>query len=187
MMSIVIISGSPSARSRLSGIVEQVKAAIAAEGQEWTEIAVRELPPADLLHAAFDSPAIAEAVGKVEQADAVVIATPIYKASYTGILKAFLDLLPQKGLERKIVLPVAIGGTIAHLLAIDYALKPVLAALGARHVLGGVFVQDTHVTWSEQGQAVLDAETGARLNGAVKELVRERRASAGAVAVAERV
>ncbi|MDQ0896682.1 NAD(P)H-dependent oxidoreductase [Paenibacillus sp. V4I7] len=62
------------------------------------------------------------------------------EASYTGVLKAFLDLLPQKGLECKVVLPLAVGGTISHLLAIDYALKPVLSALGARNILQGVYV-----------------------------------------------
>ncbi|WP_437719533.1 NAD(P)H-dependent oxidoreductase [Sorangium sp. So ce448] len=47
----------------------------------------------------------------------VVIATPIYKASYTGALKAFLDLLPQFGLAGKAALPLATGGTLAHVLA----------------------------------------------------------------------
>ncbi|MCG6197676.1 NAD(P)H-dependent oxidoreductase, partial [Anoxybacillus sp. LAT_38] len=87
----------------------------------------------------FDSPAILEANRIIAKSDAVVVATPIYKASYTGVLKSFLDLIPQKGLEKKIVLPLAIGGTIAHLLAIDYALKPVLSALGANHIFTGVY------------------------------------------------
>src|SRR5256885_12419558 len=41
----------------------------------------------------------------------VVVATPIYKASYSGVLKSFLDLLPQFGLAGKVVLPLATGGT----------------------------------------------------------------------------
>ncbi len=62
---------------------------------------------------------------------AVVVATPIYKAAYTGGLKALFDILPQSALRGKTVLPLATGGSPAHLLAIDYALKPVLSALGA--------------------------------------------------------
>lgn len=173
MSSIVIISGSPSPTSRLSGILQRAQEALNAAGQQWKEIAVRDLPAEDLLHTKFDSPAIVAALKLVEQADAVIVATPIYKASYTGVLKAFLDLLPQKGLERKVVLPIAIGGTFAHLLAIDYALKPVLAALGARLVLGGVFVHDVHVKWNEDGKAELEAETAARLQASVTELVSE--------------
>lgn len=72
----------------------------------------------------------------------VVIASPVYKASYTGILKAFLDLLPQTGLKGKVTLPLFIGGTIAHLLSLDYTLKPLLSVLGSRNIVGGVFTID---------------------------------------------
>jgi len=71
-----------------------------------------------------------------------LVATPIYKAAYSGLLKSFLDLLPQDGLRGKTVLPLATGGSTAHLLALDYALKPVLGALGARHILDSVYATD---------------------------------------------
>src|SRR5690606_15703907 len=64
-----------------------------------------------------------------------------------------LDMLPQKALVGKVVLPTAIGGTIAHLLMIDYALKPVLAALGATNMQQGIYVLDTQVQRSEDGAA----------------------------------
>ena len=89
------------------------------------------------MQARFDSSFIRDALAVVEAADAVIVATPVYKASYSGVLKLFLDLIPQEGLRGKLTLPLVIGGSIAHLLAIDYALKPVLAALGGRHILGG--------------------------------------------------
>ena len=57
----------------------------------------------------------------------VIVATPIYKAAYSGLLKVFLDLLPAEALRGKTVLPLASGGSVAHLLALDYALKPVLS------------------------------------------------------------
>lgn len=74
------------------------------------------------------------AIAEVDLADALVVATPVYKASYSGVLKTFLDVLPQKAFARKAVLPLATGGTIAHLLSIDYALRPVLLSLCPRHV-----------------------------------------------------
>jgi FMN reductase len=125
------------------------------------------------LHAKFDSPAIIQALQLVDQADAIFIATPIYKASYTGILKAFLDLLPQKGLQHKTILPVAIGGTIAHLLAIDYAIKPLLSVLGARDILGGVYVLDSQVTWANNSSAVLSEEISSRLDEALQQFSEE--------------
>jgi FMN reductase len=103
------------------------------------------LPAQALLHAQFDHPLIRQALAEVAQAQVVLIATPIYKAAYSGLLKAFLDLLPQDGLRGKTVLPLATGGSIAHLLALDYALKPVLSALGARDILDPVFATDAQI------------------------------------------
>jgi FMN reductase len=68
-------------------------------------LSVRDQSSEDFVYSKFNSPKIIQAVKDIEQADAVIVATPIYKASYTGVLKSFLDLLPQKGLQGKIVLP----------------------------------------------------------------------------------
>jgi FMN reductase len=171
MAVITIISGSPSASSRLTGVLDVVEKALKEEGADVRTVHVRDLPPEDLVYTRFDSPAIVRANRLVEEADAVVVATPIYKASYTGVLKAFLDLIPQKGLDGKTTLPIAIGGTVAHLLVIDYALKPVLAALGARHQLQGVFALDTQVKRLEGGGFETDEELAARLRQAAAELV----------------
>ncbi|CAI6045461.1 NADPH-dependent FMN reductase [Cohnella sp. JJ-181] len=173
MSKIVILQGSPTPKSRLHGVLDRVRAQIEGSGDLVSVINVRDLPAEDLLHARFDSPAIAEANRLVAEADAVVIASPVYKASFTGILKAYLDLLPQKGLENKIVLPLVVGGTIAHLLAIDYAFKPVLSVLGARNILTGVFVLDTQVTWGEDGQANIAGDIGERIDAATSLLVQE--------------
>jgi FMN reductase len=173
MAKVVIISGSPTPTSRLHGIIEIAKIQLQQAGLEIEWIKVRDLPAEDLLHARFDSEAIVQATGEVANAVGVFVATPVYKASYTGVLKAFLDLLPQKGLDKKVVLPLAVGGTISHLLAIDYALKPVLSVLGAQNILQGVYVLDKQVTWSEQGQAILEEEIGSRLNEALAEFVQE--------------
>lgn len=173
MAKVVIISGSPTPTSRLHGVIEVAKSELLQAGLEVDWIKVRDLPAEDLLYAKFDSEAIVDASKRVAEADAVFVATPVYKASYTGVLKAFLDLLPQKGLERKIVLPLAVGGTYAHLLAIDYALKPVLSVLGAQNILQGVYVLDKQVTWGEQGQAILDDEITSRLKESVTDFIQE--------------
>ncbi|TXK85569.1 NADPH-dependent FMN reductase [Paenibacillus sp. N3.4] len=173
MAKVVIISGSPTPTSRLHGVIELAKSALLQAGLEVEWIKVRDIPAEDLLYANFNSEAILKANAHVAEADAVFVATPVYKASYTGVLKAFLDLLPQKGLERKIVLPLAVGGTISHLLAIDYALKPVLSSLGAQNILQGVYVIDKQVTWGDQGQAILDDEVSSRLQESVAEFIQE--------------
>jgi FMN reductase len=88
-----------------------------------------------------------------------VIGTPIYKAAYSGLLKALLDLLPQFALAGKSVLPLATGGSLAHVLAIDYALRPVLTSLGARHVAQGYFVLESAITLGRGGAVTLDPPT----------------------------
>ncbi|WNR43573.1 NADPH-dependent FMN reductase [Paenibacillus roseipurpureus] len=173
MAKVVIISGSPTPTSRIHGVIDIAKDQLQQAGLEVEWIKVRDIPAEDLLYAKFDSEAIVKANQQVAAADAVFVATPVYKASYTGVLKAFLDLLPQKGLQRKIVLPLAVGGTLSHLLAIDYALKPVLSALGAQNILQGVYVLDKQVTWGDQGQAILDDEISARLEESVSEFIQE--------------
>ena len=84
-------------------------------------------------------------VEQLKEADGLIVATPVYKAAYSGALKTLLDLLPERALEGKVVLPLATGGTVAHLLAVDYALKPVLSALKAQEILHGVFADDSQV------------------------------------------
>lgn len=163
MAKIVVISGSPTANSRLNGLLDEVRKSVENRKWEYNEVTVRLLPAEDLLHARFESPAIIEANRLVAEADGIVVATPIYKASYTGVLKAFLDLIPQKGLNNKTILPLAIGGSIAHLLAIDYALKPVLSVLGASNIVGGVYALDTQVIRHDEGGFDLVDELQERL------------------------
>ncbi|MFO7291055.1 MAG: NADPH-dependent FMN reductase [Bacillota bacterium] len=170
MARIVTISGSPSPSSRTKAVVEYIKNLPAAKDWQADSIDVRELPPEDLVHARFDSPAVQNTVRLLKQAEGVIIATPVYKASYAGLLKAYLDLLPQDVLSGKVVWPIAVGGTLAHLLVIDYALKPVLYALGAQHVLSGVYLQESRIRRSQEATL---PERGAeeRLRASLKRFV----------------
>ena len=97
---------------------------------------------------------------RCDKADAIVIATPVYKAAYSGVLKVFLDLLPQSALRGKTVLPLATGGSPHHMLALDYALRPVLQSLAARHILPGVYATDAQVTLQPEGAYQLHERAG---------------------------
>ncbi|MFI1159359.1 NADPH-dependent FMN reductase [Streptomyces sioyaensis] len=167
MTSVLAISGSPSADSTTALVAEQVARRLAVTGHDVRHLAVRDLPAADLLAGRTDSPALHRTLDQVTTADGLIVATPVYKASYTGLLKAFLDLLPQSGLVGKTVLPLATGGTLAHVLTIDYALRPVLSALGARHVVTGCFLLDSAIERRGSGTLWFEAETELRLHQAV--------------------
>lgn len=168
MPSILAVSGSPSPNSRTVAAVDHALAHLASHGHTTTHLAIRDLPPADLLAGSRGTPAVREAIAALAYADGVIVATPIYKASYTGLLKSYLDLLPENALAGKVVLPVATGGTVGHLLAIDYALRPVLTALGADHVVPGRFLLDADIFRTQAGDAYLGPEAEQRLTDTLK-------------------
>ncbi|MEU5401384.1 NADPH-dependent FMN reductase [Streptomyces sp. NPDC005963] len=167
MATILSVSGSPSRTSRTSLLLRHLDGRLTAQGHRVTPLDARTLPAEALLAADFAHPAIVEAQRLFEEADAVVVGTPVYKAAYSGLLKALLDLLPQYALEGKTVLPLATGGSLAHVLAIDYALRPVLTAMGASHVVQGWFVLDRHITPLESGGIIVDPTARDALERAV--------------------
>ena len=87
--------------------------------------------------------------------------------------RVFLDLLPQTALAGKTVLPLATGGSPHHMLALDYALRPVLQSLGAKYILPGIYATDAQVTVNPEGAYVINNEIGARLDQAVNTLITE--------------
>ena len=167
---IALLAGSPSAQSRTTRLLEHVGERLATFGLTHTLLQVRDLPPAALLHADFRDPEVQAAQQIINSADAVVIATPIYKASFSGVLKTFLDLLAQDALAGKPVLPLAIGGSQSHMLVIDYALRPVLAALGAPHILPGIYATENQIKWQGDDVLVLDASIAERITTGIGHL-----------------
>ncbi|WP_225754048.1 NADPH-dependent FMN reductase [Actinotalea sp. Marseille-Q4924] len=161
MASVLVLTGSPSITSRTSALAHHVADELVLSGHDVHVLDLRDLPAAALLAADTSHPRIVDAVQAVLAADGVIVATPIYKASYSGLLKVFLDLLPQRALEGKVVLPLATGGTVAHLLAIDYSLRPVLVSLGAGHITTGRFVLDQHIDHTSGGPLLADESTRA--------------------------
>ncbi|MBU3870237.1 NADPH-dependent FMN reductase [Streptomyces sp. 4503] len=151
MATVLSLSGSPSATSRTARLLRHLDARLTAQGHQVVPLDVRTLPAAALLGADFSHPAIVRAKALVEQADGLVVGTPVYKAAYSGLLKSLLDLLPQYALAGKTVLPLATGGTTAHVLAIDYALRPVLSSMGAAHIVQGWFTLDKDITVEPDG------------------------------------
>ena len=169
-MSILLLGGSPQLPSSSSRLLLHIGEQLALQGHSYATLHVRDLPARALLLADYDDAEIARAVRAVADADAIVIATPIYKAAYTGLLKAFLDLLPQDGLAGKLVLPLATGGGHAHTLALDYALRPVLHALGAKQVFTSIYANAQQLDWHAERGLSLDAPIAARVQAGIEEV-----------------
>ena len=170
-MLVVTLGGSPSQRSRSGVLLDKTRQWLQQQGVEVVSYQVRDFPAEDLLHARFDSPKVIDLLQQVANADGLVIATPVYKASFSGALKTVLDLLPERALAHKVVLPMATGGSIAHMLAVDYALKPVLSALKAPELLHGIFAEDSQIAYGEGSvQAQLVPVLEQRLHEALEQL-----------------
>ena len=186
-MSILLIAGSPSERSRSAALLDAVSRQLAGRGPLVERLHIRDLSPQALLLGDTAHRGVATALDQVAQSSVLVVATPVYKAAYSGVLKVFLDLLPQTALKGKIVLPLATGGSPHHMLALDYALRPVLQSLSARHILPGVYATDSQVTLTPEGAHHLGAEVAARLDEAVEALLHESQRGAPANVVFESV
>lgn len=156
MPTILAVSGSPSPVSSTHQVLTLAADRLAGRGHRVETLAVRTLPAAELLEADLKHPRLAAAAEKFAGADAIVLATPVYKAGCSGLLKAFLDVLPQYALEGKVVLPLATGGSLAHVLALDYGLRPVLMSMKPRAVAESFFVHADGIRQGPGGFAGLE-------------------------------
>ncbi|HET7397712.1 MAG TPA: FMN reductase [Intrasporangium sp.] len=114
----------------------------------------------------FASPALQERIDAITAADALIVSTPVYAASYSGLFKMLVDVLPQDSLRDTPVLLGATGGTSRHSLAIDHALRPLFAHLGALVAPVGVFAA------SEDWGSVEAGQLGVRIERAGSQFAR---------------
>lgn len=147
MSRIVVISGglgTPSSTRVLSGdIVARLDESLSRKGEslDATVVELRDLahPIADAMLTGFPVGRLAEVVESLEGADALIVVSPTFSASVSGLVKSFFDILDPGILSGKPVLLAATGGTERHSLMIEYAMRPLLTYLGALPVRTGVF------------------------------------------------
>jgi FMN reductase len=108
---------------------------------EVTTIELRELAHqlTDNVLTGFPTGALADAVRRVTEADAVIAVSPVYTGSYSGLFKMFFDVLEDGTLEGKPVLIAATAGTARHSLVLEFAMRPLFAYLRADVVPTAVF------------------------------------------------
>jgi FMN reductase len=116
----------------------------------------------------FPSPTLADALRAAEYADGLIVVSPIFSASYSGLFKSFFDVLEHRALTGKPVLIAATGGTARHSLALDHALRPLFAYLRAIVVPTGVYAATEDWGAPSGAQSV---DLGGRINRAAAELV----------------
>jgi FMN reductase len=141
---IVTIVGNPRPASRTHGLARMLAAELAGVLPDATIGEVDLAAPGPRILDQADGAATA-AVAEVLAADVLVVASPTYKATYSGLLKAFLDRLATGSLAGKTAVPLLLGGAPNHQLAVDVHFTPLLLELGAAVPVRGLFVLESDV------------------------------------------
>lgn len=171
MPSVVGIVGSPHVPSRSTLLLRHAVDEVRARG---ATVAILDLVllPADALLGRVKHDGVEAAIGTVLGAALVLAATPTYRASYSGLLKCFFDLLPQDSLQGKVGVPIVTGASLDDLRAAGQAVRGLFASLGASAVASGAYALDSDFSGDQPSAPVL---------GRVERAVSEGLAASGAV------
>ncbi|MCX4764117.1 FMN reductase [Streptomyces sp. NBC_01275] len=159
-MKLVVVSAGLSVPSstrlladRLAGAVRE-KASSGTSSGASVDVQVVELRDlaVDIAHhftSGFPGRKLADALEAVTEADGLVVVTPVFSASYSGLFKSFFDVLDQEALAGKPVLIAATGGSARHSLVLEHALRPLFAYLRAVVVPTAVYAASED--WGAEG------------------------------------
>ncbi|BAI75220.1 FMN reductase (plasmid) [Azospirillum sp. B510] len=146
---VVTVSGNLGARSRTRALIDAVVEGVEAQIPiHRTDIVIGELAPE--LGALTDPkalpPRVADALDAITGAGLLVVGTPVYKGSYTGLFKHLIDFIDPNALGGVPVVLTATGGSPRHALVIEHQLRPLFGFFLAHTVPTGVFAQDSDFT-----------------------------------------
>ena len=160
--------------TRPGRLYQALQIALQPTGNQWESITTSLLHLGDHRISFADGRALSDypddteaVVERVMAADMYLIATPIYRGSFTASLKNLLDLVPVEGLMGKVCGLVAMGATDHHYLAVDGQLRPVLSWFGAHLVPGAVYLRSSQF---QEGQ-LADPEAIAGLRSLAKAVI----------------
>jgi len=153
-VSVIGIAGTPHARSRSRTLLEHAVATARARSATVDVVDLRHLPAAGLL-GRRQHPDVERALTQLREARVVLASTPTYRASYSGLLKAFFDLLPDNALLRHVGVPIVTGTSLEDLRLAGQALRTLFTSLGADVVATGAYAIDADFAGDQPSEPVL--------------------------------
>jgi FMN reductase len=159
---IVVVHGSPSATSRstlLAGLVVEAARRAGVDAEPWS---LADFDAGDVFHARTAAPAVARFVESVRGAAGIVLATPVYKAAYSGALKAIVDLIPPDALVDRPALGIGTARIPSHGVEVDRALRALFVFFRARAVETLVVLDDELTVTAEAAGRVVSEVVGPR-------------------------
>ncbi|MGW0573937.1 CE1759 family FMN reductase [Streptomyces tauricus] len=157
-MKLVVVSAGLSVPSSTRLLGDRLAAAVAGRAPAGAPAEVEVVELRDLaveiahnLTTGFPGPALRAALDAVAAADGLIVVTPVFSASYSGLFKSFFDVLDRDALAGKPVLVAATGGSARHSLVLEHAMRPLFAYLRAVVVPTGVYAASED--WGAEGLA----------------------------------
>ena len=142
-------AGSSSRPSRTRNLVEAITTTAAKRiGATSTIYDLNEIHPSlgSTLDPSKAPPDLVELIEAITNADALIVGSPVYKGTYTGLFKHLFDLIEPKALKDKPVVLSATGGSERHALVLDHGLRPLFAFFSADIVATGVYATEGDFT-----------------------------------------
>jgi FMN reductase len=176
---IVGISGNLARPSRTLSLVVSTADRIAREaGGEARVLDISDLfGLGEIRSRAGAPPDIEAALKAVETADLLVIGSPVYKGSYTGLFKHFIDFIDYRALIGTPVALLATGGSDRHALVIEHQLRPLFGFFQARVLGTGIFLAERDLSDGEIADAILKARLDQLVREGVEALERPFRSA----------
>jgi FMN reductase len=160
---IAVVVGNPKPGSRTLRVASKVAHALDRPGEPADRVTI---DLAEVASELFDvqSDVVPGLLDEVASSDLVISASPTYKATYTGLLKAFLDRYGSNALAATVAVPVMTGAAPIHALAPEVFLRPLLIELGASVPSRGLFVTESELDrldevvadWALRAQPLID-------------------------------
>lgn len=168
-MRFVVIVGNPRPASRTLTVAASAAGAVArAAGLPDRYLTIDLCVLARHLLLPEPSPAVEDALDQVTGADLLLVVSPTYQGTYTGLLKVFLDRVPHRALGRAVALPLMLMASVEYAPAVDAYLRPLLAELGAAVPVPGLAVLESDLgrldsvldPWADQAAELLGGHPG---------------------------
>ena len=142
-MRIAVVVGNPKPASRTLRVALAAADALSTAVDETSDRLVVDLAEygPDLLD--WQSERSTRLCAQVAASDLIVVASPTYKATYTGLLKIFFDRYGNRALEGRVAVPVMTGASLIHALAPEAHLRPLLVELGAATPTRALYVTES--------------------------------------------
>ena len=166
----VLVAGSPAECSRSGRVLAAFGAKLETRGFTLASYSVRGFALEDLVYGRTESETVRRFLSSVQEANAVVFSTPVYKATYAGALKLIIDLIAPTALEGKALLAIATARLEPHLSQVDESFQRLYRFFRGSIGLASLGLGDQQLGTDGAADLLLDSAAGVAFEQAIERL-----------------